>query len=436
MRLPRRIDAVPDKRPALTAITSPIPTFPVIPLLLTPSLCDTGAIRWARDNVSRYGGNHEDLVLVGHSAGAHLAALCLADPRWLQEAGVAISPPTSSLVASTATSEPSSPSPPITPQEQAPTAPPTKPYYSGGDIAQAHSGSTASPGALPSTGGQPIVVPVRFSGFVGISGVYDVPRMAGNVIGAVLARTAFGEDRRAWKKASPVHCVRAAVAASRSSKTEGVTNGATSRESSAGRLSEDLRGGGAPPPPSKAMTTQGTPDGAPADVGVEGIAGAAIVSGSAAGHKAGGSVAKGDISTCPLLQTQVLLVTTSSDFHLKDDAEALAEALEEARLPRDECTVENREGDETVRRDTAPRVRPGGLGPPSGSGGEQGGAVDVLRARGGEDASGGGGGGVRHVFLEGEDHLSTIVSFGEPGMQASDTVLGFILGLPPPPPRA
>ncbi|CAN0045837.1 unnamed protein product, partial [Hapterophycus canaliculatus] len=41
------------------------------------------AIRWARDNVSQYGGDGDDLVLVGHSAGAHLAALCLADGRWL-----------------------------------------------------------------------------------------------------------------------------------------------------------------------------------------------------------------------------------------------------------------------------------------------------------------------------------------------------------------
>ncbi|CAN0422690.1 unnamed protein product, partial [Ectocarpus sp. 12 AP-2014] len=49
------------------------------------------------------------------------------------------------------------------------------------------------------------------AGFVGISGVYDIPRMAGNVVGGVLARAAFGNDRRAWYAASPVHRVRAAL---------------------------------------------------------------------------------------------------------------------------------------------------------------------------------------------------------------------------------
>jgi alpha/beta hydrolase fold len=47
-----------------------------------------GAIAWTLNNISQYGGKPDDLVVAGHSAGAHLAALCLANPKWLQEAGL------------------------------------------------------------------------------------------------------------------------------------------------------------------------------------------------------------------------------------------------------------------------------------------------------------------------------------------------------------
>lgn len=46
------------------------------------------AVRWVRDNIAARGGDPGSIVLMGHSAGAHLAALVAADPRWLAEAGV------------------------------------------------------------------------------------------------------------------------------------------------------------------------------------------------------------------------------------------------------------------------------------------------------------------------------------------------------------
>lgn len=41
-----------------------------------------------RDNIAGFGGDPDHVVLVGHSAGAWLAALLATDPRWLQEHGM------------------------------------------------------------------------------------------------------------------------------------------------------------------------------------------------------------------------------------------------------------------------------------------------------------------------------------------------------------
>jgi acetyl esterase/lipase len=46
------------------------------------------AVRWARDNARRFGGDPERIVIVGHSAGAYNAAMLALDPRWLGDAGV------------------------------------------------------------------------------------------------------------------------------------------------------------------------------------------------------------------------------------------------------------------------------------------------------------------------------------------------------------
>ena len=46
------------------------------------------ATRWVRDNIARYGGDPDRIVLSGHSAGAYNAVQIALDGRWLEEAGV------------------------------------------------------------------------------------------------------------------------------------------------------------------------------------------------------------------------------------------------------------------------------------------------------------------------------------------------------------
>jgi len=42
------------------------------------------AIRWTRDNISKYDGNPEQIFLMGHSAGGHLIALVGTNPKYLE----------------------------------------------------------------------------------------------------------------------------------------------------------------------------------------------------------------------------------------------------------------------------------------------------------------------------------------------------------------
>lgn len=46
------------------------------------------AIRWVRDHAKDYGGDPDKLIVFGHSAGAHLAALVCTDDRYLKAEGV------------------------------------------------------------------------------------------------------------------------------------------------------------------------------------------------------------------------------------------------------------------------------------------------------------------------------------------------------------
>jgi acetyl esterase/lipase len=46
------------------------------------------AVRWTADQIGRYGGDSKKLFLMGHSSGAHLAALLALDPEYLKAAGV------------------------------------------------------------------------------------------------------------------------------------------------------------------------------------------------------------------------------------------------------------------------------------------------------------------------------------------------------------
>jgi arylformamidase len=46
------------------------------------------AIRWGRDHAAEYGGDPDAIIVMGHSAGAHLAALVCTDDRYLKAEGV------------------------------------------------------------------------------------------------------------------------------------------------------------------------------------------------------------------------------------------------------------------------------------------------------------------------------------------------------------
>lgn len=49
------------------------------------------AIKWVHDSISRYGGDPKKLVLMGHSAGAHLVSLTGTNERFLNEVGLELS---------------------------------------------------------------------------------------------------------------------------------------------------------------------------------------------------------------------------------------------------------------------------------------------------------------------------------------------------------
>lgn len=49
------------------------------------------AVHWTQHNIGRYGGDTAQIFIVGHSAGAHTAALLALDERYLREAGVSAS---------------------------------------------------------------------------------------------------------------------------------------------------------------------------------------------------------------------------------------------------------------------------------------------------------------------------------------------------------
>src|SRR5205814_9652546 len=42
------------------------------------------AVRWAVDDVAKYGGDPKKIVLMGHSAGCHLVTLVALDPKYLK----------------------------------------------------------------------------------------------------------------------------------------------------------------------------------------------------------------------------------------------------------------------------------------------------------------------------------------------------------------
>ena len=67
-----------------------VPDYRLVPTVRFPAFVEDGALamRWARDNVARYGGDPGRITIAGHSAGAYIGAMLGLDRRYLAAAGV------------------------------------------------------------------------------------------------------------------------------------------------------------------------------------------------------------------------------------------------------------------------------------------------------------------------------------------------------------
>lgn len=67
-----------------------VPDYRVFPAVRFPVFLQdaAAAVAWTRANVARYGGDPHRIVLMGHSAGAHIAAMLTLDRQWLAAAGL------------------------------------------------------------------------------------------------------------------------------------------------------------------------------------------------------------------------------------------------------------------------------------------------------------------------------------------------------------
>ena len=64
--------------------------YRLVPQVRFPAFVEDGAlaVRWARDQVARHGGDPRRISLAGHSAGAYQAAMLALDPHYLRDVGV------------------------------------------------------------------------------------------------------------------------------------------------------------------------------------------------------------------------------------------------------------------------------------------------------------------------------------------------------------
>jgi acetyl esterase/lipase len=76
---------------AEAGIVAVIPDYRLYPEVRFDGFLEDGAraVRWANDHVAAFGGDPSRLVLIGHSAGGHIAGMLALDTRWLDGAGLA-----------------------------------------------------------------------------------------------------------------------------------------------------------------------------------------------------------------------------------------------------------------------------------------------------------------------------------------------------------
>ncbi len=67
-----------------------VPDYRVYPEVKFPDFLADGAqaVRWAKRNAAGFGGDPDKLFIMGHSAGAHIAAMLTLDPQWLAAVGL------------------------------------------------------------------------------------------------------------------------------------------------------------------------------------------------------------------------------------------------------------------------------------------------------------------------------------------------------------
>jgi acetyl esterase/lipase len=67
-----------------------LPDYRIYPQVKFPAFVEDGAqaVRWTRDHVAEHGGDPRRIFLMGHSAGAHIAALLTLDRHYLADAGL------------------------------------------------------------------------------------------------------------------------------------------------------------------------------------------------------------------------------------------------------------------------------------------------------------------------------------------------------------
>jgi len=75
---------------ATRGVLAVIPDYRLYPAVRYPAFVEDAALalRWARDNAARFGADASRLFLMGHSAGAHIAAMLAFERRWLAAAGL------------------------------------------------------------------------------------------------------------------------------------------------------------------------------------------------------------------------------------------------------------------------------------------------------------------------------------------------------------
>jgi len=75
---------------AARGIVTVVPDYRVYPEVRFPEfLADAAqAARWAKDHAIELGADPDRIVLAGHSAGAHIAAMLTLDPQWLDAVGL------------------------------------------------------------------------------------------------------------------------------------------------------------------------------------------------------------------------------------------------------------------------------------------------------------------------------------------------------------